>query len=247
MKNSIKILFSLFIIFACISSCDKVTEYFDKDDTNNGGSSGNHVDNGDGTGILTDKRDDKEYNTVKIGQQWWMAENLNVGTRVLLSDGQSGSTGAEKYCYNDDESYCDIYGGLYNWYTVDDGVCPEGWHVPSEEEWQELEIFIGVPESEARNIRSNRGTNHGGMLKETGLSHWKSPNKDATNSTGFNALPAGSAGVNFQYIGEIAMFWTNDYSGTNAADVRALHFDEGYISKFPYHINIGISVRCVKN
>ena len=94
---------------------------------------------------ITDVRDGQVYKIVKIDQDWWMAENLNTGTR--LDGGQSATDNGviEKYCYNDEDSLCDTYGGLYTWdelldyYTssvLNRGICPYGWHVPNHDAWQ---------------------------------------------------------------------------------------------------------------
>lgn len=129
-----------------------------------------------------------KYRTVTIGTQIWMAENLkttryNDGTlipHVTKNDNWAALT-SPAYCwYNNDSTNQEEYGALYNWYTVNtDKLCPEGWHVPTDEEWNIL--------------MSNFGDSGiaGGALKETGTLHWKSPNTGATNESGFTALPGG--------------------------------------------------------
>ena len=151
------------------------------------------------TGTVTDI-DGNTYQTVKIGDQWWMAENLKVtcyrnGDAIPnITDGTtwaSLSTGA--YCeYNNDINNVATYGRLYNWYAVTDSrnIAPAGWHVPSDAEWKQLEMYLGMSQSEA-DATGWRGTDEGGKLKEVGTMHWNSPNTGATNESGFTALPGG--------------------------------------------------------
>jgi uncharacterized protein (TIGR02145 family) len=132
--------------------------------------------------------DGNVYNTVTIGAQVWMAENLrttkyNDGTSIpLVTDSTKWSdlsTPAHCWYNNDKASYKATYGALYNWYTVaTDNLCPTGWHVPTTAEWQILKDYLG-------------SSVDGGKLKESGTTHWKSPNKGATNESGFTALPGG--------------------------------------------------------
>ena len=133
--------------------------------------------------------DGNHYSSVLIGSQIWMAENLktikyNDGTAIpLVTDATEWSNlTTHGYCWynNDEATYGDTYGALYNWYTVETGnLCPTGWHVPTDAEWTELIDYLGG-ESVA-----------GGKLKETGTTHWNSPNPGATNETGFTTLPGG--------------------------------------------------------
>lgn len=142
--------------------------------------------------IITDSRDKKTYNTVLIGTQCWMKENLNIGTRINGINDQTNNGTLEKYCYKDSVKYCDIYGGLYQWaemmqYKPSDngtigttqGICPSGWHIPTDIEWTTLTTFLGG-EIVA-----------GGKMKETGITHWAGTNIGAINSSGFTALPGG--------------------------------------------------------
>jgi len=145
--------------------------------------------------------DGNVYKTVKIGDQWWMAENLKVRHyrngdpiphEINNVEWIMLTTGA--YCYYDnDSSHAADYGALYNWYTVSDfrNIAPEGWHVPTDEEWKELEMALGISQEYADSTEW-RGTNEGGKLKETGTTHWNSPNEGATNESGFTAR-AGTA------------------------------------------------------
>jgi uncharacterized protein (TIGR02145 family) len=134
--------------------------------------------------------DGNEYHTVIIGGQEWMVENLRVtpyrnGDPIPnVSDTTSWralTTGA--YCsYDNDPSCSAMYGNLYNWYAVNDfrQIAPEGWHVPTYEEWIVLETHLGGD------------TIAGGKLKESGTEHWRAPNVGGTNESGFSALPGGT-------------------------------------------------------
>lgn len=199
---------------------------------------------------LTDSRDGKVYKTAQIGNQLWMAENLNVGIMVSDAVGQTDNGVIEKFSYDNDESYSDVYGGLYFWdemmqYTTtsNQGVCPDGWHISTDEEWQELEMFLGMADTTV--IKTSwRGTLEGGMLKEVGTAHWIS--NTATNESGFTAIPGGryKDGI-FEELGYLARFWTSSGSGTNA-------WYRGLVSNTLIGRNniakaSGRSVRCVKD
>lgn len=150
------------------------------------------------------------YNTIKIGDQWWMVENLRVsrfqnGDTIANVDEdslwQDLKTGA--MCFYDKLDWqTETYGVLYNFYAVIDtrGLAPEGWHVPTDEDWKELEMFLGMSKS-AADSTGYRGIDTGGKLKEEGTKHWRAPNIGATNSSEFTALPAGirSHAVHFYF------------------------------------------------
>jgi len=190
------------------------------------------------------------YHTVKIGSQLWMIENLKT-TKYRNSDtipnvtneNQWSSLTTGAYCnYNHDESYSNTYGRLYNWFTVTDSrnIAPVGWHVPTNSDWTTLINFLGS-DSIA-----------GGKLKETGLAHWLSPNKGATNETGFTALPGGLKLMNdinspFAGISSDGSWWSIDESNLSTAwgiDIRSYESD-ARLMNFP--VNYGFSVRCIKN
>jgi uncharacterized protein (TIGR02145 family) len=203
--------------------------------------------------------DGNTYMTVKIGNQWWMAENLKVthyrnGDPIPnvtnISQWSSLSTGA--YCaYANNECNADTCGYLYNWYTVNDirNIAPTGWHVPTDEEWKILEKYLGMSRSEADDT-GNRGTDEGGKLKETGLTHWNSPNTGATNETGFSAIPCGAYDGTIDYFhdsGYHVYFWSStEESSTNAWD-RALSSYYSKIHRFCNYKKSGFSVRLVQN
>mgnify|MGYP006277583061 CR=1 FL=1 len=197
--------------------------------------------------MLHDGRDGKNYRTVQIGDQCWMAENLNYGTRIDGSQDQTDNNITEKYCYNDLESNCDVYGGMYQWDEVmayqdttldpDQGICPYGWHVPTSDDWQELLYELG-----------SDYTARGGHLKETGTSHWQSPNAGATNTTRFTALGAGRrTGSGFTQLKMYGYFWASESYSPFTAGLRRVDYDNaGYYMEIN-DITFGHSVRCIKN
>ncbi len=214
-----------------------------------------------------DKRDGQIYKWVKIGNQIWMAENLrstlyndnttisNVNGHSFITIGSNWDTlniNDKAYCwYNYDcEKYAETYGALYTWSATMkgekssnknpsgvQGICPEGWHLPSSKEWSILIDYLGG-DSIA-----------GGLLKEKGTKHWLSPNRGATNSNGFTALPGGycfSRGV-FQYLNAYGMWWTTTDSSDRSAYYYQIGFYFSEISRLTGHKRNGCSVRCLKD
>ena len=188
------------------------------------------------TATLTDDRDGQKYNTVKIGNQWWMAENLNYYT-------SSGSW----YYNNDSSTYADTYGRLYDWETACNS-CPTGWHLPTDEEWKTLEMYLGMSQSEA-DAEGWRGTDEGGKLKETGTAHWISPNTGATNISCFTALPGGTGSSNgsFNFLCYNATFRTATEFNSSYAWCRSLNCGNAAVSRYYDNKSYGFSVRCVKD
>jgi len=188
----------------------------------------------------------QNYNTVLIGTQCWFKENLNVGTMITGTSEQTDNGTIEKYCYNNEPANCDVYGGLYQWnemmnYSTSPGVqgiCPTGWHLPTDAEWTFLTTYLGG-ESVA-----------GGKMKEVGTVHWNSPNTGATNSSGFTALPAGYRLTygSFDILGTYAYFWssTEYYYGSNAWNWT---LSNGYygVSSSINDISSGFSIRCIRD
>ncbi len=131
-----------------------------------------------------------------------MAENLNAdhyrnGDPIPhVKDGEAwGGLTTGAWCYpRNDMKYGASYGRLYNWHAVNDprGLAPEGWHVPGDNEWQELEMYLGMHRALLDNT-GWRGNDTGGKLKKKGTAHWKTPNAGATNESGFSAVPGGTA------------------------------------------------------
>jgi uncharacterized protein (TIGR02145 family) len=196
------------------------------------------------------------YRTTRIGNQIWMAENLNTGIRVEApGDIPTTDNGIiEKLCYDNDPLNCDVFGGLYMWNEMMDyaqpdtggiritqGICPDGWHVPTHQEWVILGDYLGEDVA-------------GGMLKDTSLL-WGYQNTGATNETGFSALPAGVylshiGEEEFRNIGRSAYFWTTYYNDL-IWNVYQLWYYEARLIMNPFSYGVSYpnakSVRCVKD
>ena len=217
---------------------------------------------------ITDARDGKTYNTVLIGSQCWMAENLNIGDRVDGQYDQFNDGDFDKYCYDDDTLNCDTYGGLYQWAEMVQylngatnttswspiptgnvqGICPTGWHLPTDDEWKTLEMFLGMSQSEADQT-GWRGTDEGGKIKEAGYAHWNSPNTGATNSSGFTTLPGGnrnSAGL-FNYLDFYGGWWSSTENTGTSSWRRYLYYGNDQVYRHNSIKTSGRSVRCLKN
>jgi len=199
--------------------------------------------------------DGNTYNTVQIGTQCWTKENLRVtkyrdGTVIPLDEsggtvgngtGQtysSRTTGA-RTVYGHSAANLTTYGYLYNWYAVADtkGLCPFGWHVPSDGEWTTLTTYLGG-ESVA-----------GGKMKTTGTTYWNTPNTGATNESGFSGLPGGARlGINIGFSGvkNDALFWSATESDFLFL-FRGLLFNSGSVNRSDYFKQGGFSVRCLKD
>jgi uncharacterized protein (TIGR02145 family) len=199
------------------------------------------------------------YQTVQIGNQWWMVENLRVThyrngdpiPNIIDNYEWINLTSGACCAYENNDSNSENYGLLYNLYAVSDGrgICPDGWHIPSDQDWMDLEMFLGMSQEEANNTWY-RGTTEGGKLKEIGTIHWNSPNSGATNESGFSALPSGfrhnSHGA-FQSLGQNGFWWTSSIYNENNNWGRALHCNESRIFRLNYSNTFGFSVRCVKD
>jgi len=213
-------------------------------------------------------RDGNYYNVVTIGTQTWMAENLNTGTKIdllsyALTDTMNNSE-IEKYCYDNDEINCDIYGGLYTWWEMMDyplpgfdpesiiqGICPDGWHIPKFTEWANMINILGM--------------NSGGKVKDTGTvedgdGYWYAPNSGATNESGFTALPGGGIVwpedieeeadyLVFREKGERFYTWIptglSDFE-FSSRNIILFYDHYGWSGGF-YYPGIAHSVRCIKD
>lgn len=211
-----------------------------------------------GTAIV-DPRDNQSYNTILIGDKCWMAENLNIGTRIDAGNPMTENGIIEKYCYENDPAICDVYGGLYQWDEMMQyastqgakGICMDGWRLPTDNEWKELEGIadseFGVGDPEWDNW-SWRGSDVGGNLKETGTSHWNSPNAGATNNTGFTAIGGGYAsGSSFTNLGKFGMYWTSTPYSSDNAIMRGVYYALTTNMRNDYSKALAISVRCIQS
>jgi len=199
-----------------------------------------------GCGTITDS-DGNTYNTILIESQCWMKENLattkyNDGTGIpLVSDTTEWKNlTTPGYCWyhNDQATYGDTYGALYNWHTVNTGMlCPSGWHVPTTVEWETLTTYLG-----GLSVA-------GGKLKETGTIHWNSPNTGATNETGFTALPGGGRlySGTFYVISNYGNWWSATGLGTEMAWRRYMSHDDSTVGSDQDYKKNGFSVRCLKD
>ena len=166
---------------------------------------------------LTDTRDGQTYKTVKIGDQVWMAENLNFETD-------------SSFCYNDSAEYCAKYGRLYVWTAAMD-ACPSGWHLPDLAEWKTLLAAVGGDSVAGAKLKSTSGWNSNG---------------NGTDDFGFTVLPAGGRSSK-DFVGEAAAFWTSEWYGEYddyAYGIRL--YTDTIVRKFNSRKYIGSSVRCVK-
>jgi len=195
------------------------------------------------------------YKTVQIGEHCWMAENLNVGTRIDGSQAQTDNSTIEKYCYNDDENNCDIYGGLYQWdemmwYTTQDsaqGICPEGWHLPSDAEWKVLEgtvdtqYGVGDPQWDGTSFR---GFDVGMRLKST--AGWANTGTDAF---GFTAMPGGRINTSgsFNYVNHNGYWWSTTEFSSSDAWTRRMYDNHDNVNRCEGNKDNGFSVRCLKD
>lgn len=154
----------------------------------------------------------------------------------------AGNAGTGAWCYyNNDPAMGAIYGKLYNWYALKDprGLVPEGWHIPLDDEWAAMITCL--------NAITPTG-NAGGKMKETGTTHWLSPNTGATNSSGFTGLPGGFRNFNggFSYLGNYGFWWSATEYFTYAW-VRYLQNTNGNMNRNYYYLRGGFSVRCVRD
>jgi len=205
---------------------------------------------------LIDDRDGQAYTTVRIGSQCWMRQNLNIGTMIAGTSNQTDDDEIEKYCYNNSEDSCTVYGGFYQWgeamqYVTDtttQGICPVGWHLPSESEWCLLENKVDIGTIDCNSV-DWIGIDAGGNMKETGNTHWDPPNTGATNSSGFTALGTGYRDYNgnFNYLGNSTYFYSSSEFSASFAWFRTLHWDHSEIGRNSTNKGYGLSVRCVKD
>jgi len=200
------------------------------------------------SGTFTDERDGREYKWVKIGDQIWMAENLAYVPYVCAPDSQCGIW---IYGYDGEGSYgtnYHTYGALYDWETAME-VCPEGWHLPSDEEWMELERFLGMKEDELyrENVLRGKEANVAGKLG-AGSELWYEKNDISTNETDFSAKPGGMRVSDgwFHSINETAYFWTSSNNKNNYEVTHRTIGSSGVIRFFLLKEQ-GLSVRCIKD
>ncbi len=203
--------------------------------------------------------DGNTYTTVTIGTQVWMKENLKVskyrnGDPILtnLDDATWAFTTSGAYSvYNNEPANNTTYGKLYNWHAVADlrGLCPAGWHVPSDAEWFTLENYLD-PTVNDPNATGSRGTDVGGKLKAVS-SLWTSPNTGATNSSGFSALPGGSRNYDgtgtFGFVGDGGIWWSSTEDSSASAWSPNLVYYKATSDRGSGIKQAGFSVRCLRD
>jgi uncharacterized protein (TIGR02145 family) len=211
------------------------------------------------------------YRTIKIGKQTWMAENLKVtrypdGTAIPLAEDSAVwfhfNRESHGYCWPGNVlAHGYAFGALYSWpaaaaahegiTAVEEGVqgvCPDGWHLPSDEEWKQLEEYLGMSREEA-DADEWRGTDQGAKLKVEGIGYWKAPNAGAIDEVGFSAQPGGFRHGSAQFLGtfETARFWTSTQNGYGYAWYRRIDYDHTDVYRDFSGVYRGHSVRCVKD
>jgi len=187
------------------------------------------------TGTVTDI-DGNTYRTVKIGTQWWTAENLRV-TR------DPAGNAIQSRIYANDESYLPVYGRLYTWDVVMNGatepgaqgIAPDGWHIPSDEDWNTLFAFLG-----GLSVA-------GGKMKEAGTDHWLVPNTAATNASGFTGRAGGGFGEGvFDGLGVGSHYWSSTGRGREAG-IPTLNKNEAEVTWLQIPKAYYASVRCIRD
>ena len=255
MRNSVSPLFQLAIL--CIAlflfSC---AEEKDEDEVQPVSPQINTPQSSLDTSSFIDSRDGVRYKTVKIGTQNWMAEDLKYLPEVFPPD--SGSMTTARYYVHSYEGDSVLeakatenfqtYGVLYNWFAAMNGtpagqspnikgICPDGWHLPSDEEWTTLTDFLGK-----RPVA-------GGKLKERGTAHWQAPNAFATNESGFTALPAGNRTNNgeFEFLGINCIWWSATSVSIENAYIRNVYYAYGDVYRIDFLKEYGFCVRCIQD
>jgi uncharacterized protein (TIGR02145 family) len=192
------------------------------------------------------------YKTVLIFGRWWMAENLratkfNDGTPIPEAKTDTEwidyySERSPAYCwYNNDPSYKEVYGALYNYAIGDGEICPDGWHIPDSHDYFFISLNV---DPDARESNGTFSSISGGKMKEAGTEHWQSPNTGATNSTGYTGLPGGQRGLTglFSGHGYYGIWWSDDCLSS-----VGVVYDDTYLSFSEGGNEYGHSIRCIKN
>ena len=186
------------------------------------------------------------YATVQIGEQNWMKQNLKV---THYNDGSEISTGYTNEdwtyidiggygVYNDDPYNKDVYGNLYNWYAINDerGVCPDGWHIPSNNEWLELVNHLDEDSNYSEEYIGSISQTAGADLKEVGDTHWTSSSNTGNNESGFTALPGGARNGNYNGTG----YWQ---LGDGGCFLSITEFSQNTSEAYFYELDYGSTVR----
>ena len=197
------------------------------------------------------------YNTIQIFSQCWLKENLNVGTMIPGGQTMLNNGLIEKYCYNNEEDNCTVYGGLYQWnemmqYTTTQGVqgiCPDGWHVPMDDEWKILEGMVDSYYGVGDSIWDNfwwHGYDVGSLLKST--TGWYFGG-NGTDLFGFTLKPAGyrAVGGTFKFKEHTTNLWTSTTYSVNESMDHQMDWLWGGVMRYNENINYGFSARCLRD
>ncbi|MFM9028156.1 MAG: fibrobacter succinogenes major paralogous domain-containing protein [Bacteroidota bacterium] len=203
--------------------------------------------------------DNYRYSTIILGNgQEWFAENLRTATYAngdvipnVIDSNLWGSGTSGAWChYANDAKFENLFGKLYNWIIVTDprNVCPLGWHVPNESDWNSLIKYLD-PEADTICEHCNQSLFAGGMIKSTGIEIWKSPNKGATNISGFSGLPGGYRlhSGSFSGIRGYAFWWSATRQSDTESWSRPLNSVGSNIPKNDSYAGNGYSIRCLKD
>lgn len=202
--------------------------------------------------------DGNVYKTVQIGNQLWIAENLRTtkfsnGKPIPKTNDKANWKGLMSggACFYDDQSSNGkIYGALYNWYAVRaQKICPTGWHVPSDAEWDTLAVALGGTKIGVTRREEIELLEVGGKLKSTDTTFWQDPNTGATNESGFSALPGGyrtSGGV-FEQKGSSGYWWSSSISNSYGSFCRFMKYNSASLNKINLSKTYGFSIRCTKD
>jgi len=209
---------------------------------------------------FTDTRDGKSYTTLQLGTQCWMKQNLNIGTRIAGTSNQTNNSTIEKYCYNNSESNCTTYGGLYQWnemmqYTTTAGVkgiCPTGWHLPTDAEWTTLTTYISG--QSAYRCNSNSTYIAKAMASTSGWTTYTGScavgnNQASNNTTGFTGLPGGTRSTDGSFYDQASYgyWWSSSQNDSSDAWYRNLYYSDASVYRYFSNKAYGFSVRCLKD
>ena len=176
-------------------------------------------------GEYTDNRDGEVYRTIQIGEQVWMAENLNYTSE------------SSRTIFSNSSMLSDVFGNLYCWEIAIE-ICPDGWHLPSDEEWETLADHLG-----GKDVA-------GSKMKEISK-YWNSLNEEASNESGFSALPGGYLedpdDTDYPYMGEMGFFWSTKEKSGSSAWFRYVKYDGNLLKASDGDKKFGMSVRCLKD
>lgn len=183
-----------------------------------------------------------DTNWITIGTQTWAKANLNVGTRINASTAQTNNAITEKYCYNNLESNCTTYGALYTWYEImqytssegAQGLCPSNSHIPTDNNWKELEMALSMSQTEADKLYTFRGTNQAYQMRTGGTS-------------GLNLTFAGAYNAGFGNVDNWGYYWSSTEDGSLNARNRIISVSNGKVSRSMNGKDNAFTVRCLKN